>query len=76
MAAIAKNVKKWQPSFQPKAEGEDGEGKKGKESPPLDANADLLSFEAFDINQVATSTTLWNDCEQDWSSICVMGLHS
>ena len=48
VAAIARNVKKWQP----KTEGGDEKGKEGKETPPADSGADLLSFDTFDVNQV------------------------
>ena len=40
--AIAKNVKKWQPTYQPKQE-------EGKQSPD---NDELLCFTSFDITKV------------------------
>ena len=46
MEAIARNVKKWQPVFQPKQE-ENGTG-----HPTLDTSVDLLSFETFNIKKV------------------------
>jgi len=41
--AIARNVKKWQPSYQPKVEGD---------SPPPDPSDNLLAFDSFNIRQV------------------------
>lgn len=43
--AIARNVKKWQPSCQPNLEGDE-------KSPPPDVNDTLLAFDSFDIRQV------------------------
>jgi len=41
--AIARNVKKWQPSYQRKVEGD---------SPPPDPSDNLLAFDSFNIRQV------------------------
>lgn len=45
--AIARNVKKWQPVYQPK-QGEEN----GSSHASLETSADLLSFETFNINKV------------------------
>ena len=58
MEAIAKNVKQWEPSSvsrqsSPSAEGGTEEGERSKESSPsADKDADLLTFDTFDLNQV------------------------
>lgn len=51
--AIVKNVKAWQPVFQPKADLESAEN--SRESTPASDSAtqpELLSFDTFDINKV------------------------
>ena len=47
--AIVKNVKPWQPTYQPRAESEDSR----ESTPATDASsAELLSFDSFDIQRV------------------------
>eukprot|EP00731_Ephydatia_muelleri_P028844 Em0020g488a len=50
--AIARNVKKWQPGYQPK-QGEEN----GTSHTSVDTSADLLSFETFNINKVLAHGT-------------------
>ena len=50
--AIARNVKKWQPVYQPK-QGEEN----GSSHASLETSADLLSFETFNINKVLAHGT-------------------
>ena len=45
--AIARNVKKWQPTYQPRLEGDGGRAS------PTASDTDYLSFEFFDIHQVS-----------------------
>ena len=61
MEAIAKNVKRWElssASRQPSPSSGDGaeEGERSKESSPsTDKDADLLTFDTFDLNQVKSA---------------------
>ena len=69
--AIAKNVKRWQPSCasrhaSPSSVGgaAEGEVRSKESSPSSDKDADLLTFETFDINKVHVCKSL------NYMSVC------
>lgn len=49
--AIAKNVRKWQPSYQAR-DGDQSVESSSRDSPLPETGADYLNFDSFDINQV------------------------
>ena len=68
--AIARNVKKWQPGYQPK-QGEEN----GTSHTSVDTSADLLSFETFNINKVCTCVCMCVDvCVCVWMCVYVCGV--